>query len=1014
MRPGRSAFLSAACRKPLAVLLVMAFNVLPAQAPPTGDSTSFFRALALEDSGKYREAAALFRQALSGPSAVSALLGLERSYAEIGWTDSLLAPLDTMIRANPHEAIFRAVQLRSLQTLGRDTDLTVAFERWTQDVPRDPRPYREYARLLLERGLAQRADSVLLRARAALGATGDLQLEIAQTRAAMGQWEESAAAWRAALASAPYLEQAAGYALTPAPTAIRDAIRAQFFAPPLLVAARRALATLEAAWGSPANGWLALRDLPPDSTSAAAWLDFAGRAEAEERWTHAREALSSVLRWRASPEISLRAAIAALNSGDPAGALAIAPLTADGADSARVARTLLPVHVRALAALGRPATAERLVASYDRWLTPTSKATLARSIAFGWVRIGDMTRARGALRSAGPEADSSDAAGWLALYTGDLKSARKLLRSSGDASPELALALALIARIKDDTAVQLGQAFLTLARGDTARAATALLESIDHLPTVASLLLYTAAQLRLASRDEAGAVPLWTRVVQEYASSAEAPAAELEWARSLRRGGDRASAAGRLEHLILTYPGSALVPQARRDLELLRNTRGGAIRFPPPSPLANAMRSGRSRLIVAVAVVGAALLLPPRAAAQHLVIPMDDDQRNHLKAYGLTYHAIKAGMKAEWLLNYRGGSFLLPDTPELRRRAGLDGISLQALDQGGLATIRGEIAGGNMDAIPLEKAPRVAVYTPPDALPWDDAVTLALKYAGIEYTPIYDVEVQRGDLANFDWLHLHHEDFTGQMNKFHLGYRDAPWFVDLVQKNTTTARVLGFSNIPELKKSVAEQIRQFVERGGFLFAMCGATETLELAMAGAAVDLAGPFADGTPMDQNADARMEWKRSFAFQAARIEQSPFVNSMSSIDGHQVNVPGRRQPLGAFTLFNFSAKFDPVAAMLVQGHRTVISDFYGVTTSFNRSALKPNVTVLAFEEGAPWVKYVHGDYGKGTWTYYGGHDPEDPQHAIGSPPTDLSLHRSSPGYRLILNNVLFPAAKKKPLKT
>lgn len=402
------------------------------------------------------------------------------------------------------------------------------------------------------------------------------------------------------------------------------------------------------------------------------------------------------------------------------------------------------------------------------------------------------------------------------------------------------------------------------------------------------------------------------------------------------------------------------------------------------------------------------------ARAQQLLVPMDDAQGNHLKAYGLTYNALKAGMKAEWLLNYRGGSFLLPDTPELRRLAGLAGISIEGADPSRVAGIRSEIAGNNMDAIPLEKAPKIAVYTPPDAPPWDDAVTLALKYAGIDYTPVYDDEVHRGDLAKYDWLHLHHEDFTGQLNKFHLGYRDSPWFVDVVQKNTAAARRLGYPNIPALKKSVAENIRLFVERGGFLFAMCGATETLEIAMAGAGVDIAGAFADGTPMDENADARMDWRRAMAVQSARLEQSPFVNAMSDIDGHQVNVPGRRQPLGAFTLFNFSAKFDPVAAMLVQNHRSVLSDFYGVTTSFNKAALKSNVTVLAFEEGAPWVKYVRGDYGKGSWTYYGGHDPEDPQHAIGSPPTDLSLHKASPGYRLILNNVLFPAAKKKPLKT
>jgi hypothetical protein len=284
----------------------------------------------------------------------------------------------------------------------------------------------------------------------------------------------------------------------------------------------------------------------------------------------------------------------------------------------------------------------------------------------------------------------------------------------------------------------------------------------------------------------------------------------------------------------------------------------------------------------------------------------------------------------------------------------------------------------------------------------------------IEYTPIYDDEVERGDLSKYDWLHLHHEDFTGQLNKFYLTYRDAPWFIDLLQKNTASAKRLGFANMPGLKKDVAEKIREFVERGGFLFAMCGATETLELAIAGRNVDIAQSFVDGTPMDPDADKKMDWRRTLAFHDAHVEQSPFVNSMSDIDGHQVNVPGRRQPLGTFILFNFSAKFDPVASMLVQDHRGVVNDFFGVTTSFSKAVLKPGVTVLANEEGAPWVKYIHGDYGKGTWTYYGGHDPEDPQHGIGNPPTDLSLHKNSPGYRLILNNVLFPAAKKKPLKT
>jgi hypothetical protein len=414
--------------------------------------------------------------------------------------------------------------------------------------------------------------------------------------------------------------------------------------------------------------------------------------------------------------------------------------------------------------------------------------------------------------------------------------------------------------------------------------------------------------------------------------------------------------------------------------------------------------------LLVIALFAAAL----PAGAQNLLLPMDDAQQNQLKAYGVTYNALKAGQTGEWLLNYRGGSFLLKDTPEVRRAAGLAGVTAEPIDAAALAAIRGELADANMDAIPLEKAPKIAVYSPPDAPPWDDAVTLALRFAGIGYTTIWDEEVERGDLSKYDWLHLHHEDFTGQLNKFYLAYRGAPWFTEQLERNLAVAKRIGFSNLPALKKSVAERIRQFVERGGFLFAMCGATETLELAIAGRNVDIAGTFSDGTPVDENADAKMDWGRAFAFRGAHIEQSPFVNSMSDIDGHQVNVPGRRQPLGVVTLFNFSAKFDPVASMLVQGSRSVIPDFYGVTTSFMKTTLKPGVTVLAFEEGAPWVKYIHGDYGKGTWTYLGGHDPEDPQHGIGSPPTDLSLHPNSAGYRLILNNVLFPAAKKKPLKT
>src|SRR6266496_555263 len=326
-----------------------------------------------------------------------------------------------------------------------------------------------------------------------------------------------------------------------------------------------------------------------------------------------------------------------------------------------------------------------------------------------------------------------------------------------------------------------------------------------------------------------------------------------------------------------------------------------------------------------------------------LLVPMDDAQTDHLKAYGLAYRAIQAGLKAEWLLNYRGGSFLIPDLDALRRDAALNGMRFEPVDSG-IPAVRGEIEANNMDAVPLEKAPKVAVYAPPNAAPWDDAVTMALQYAGIPFTKIWDAEVMNGGLRDFDWLHLHHEDFTGQYSKFFLIYSGMTWLGEMVQRNSDMARRLGFQTVPDLKKAVARGIHRYVENGGFLFAMCTATETIDLAFAAHNVDIAATFADGTALGPDADAKLDWSQSFV----------------------------------------------------------------------RTRLKPGVTILAEEEGAPWVKYIHGDLGKGTWTFFGGHDPEDAQHQIGDPRTDLSLHPHSPGYRLILNNVLFPAAKKRELKT
>lgn len=401
------------------------------------------------------------------------------------------------------------------------------------------------------------------------------------------------------------------------------------------------------------------------------------------------------------------------------------------------------------------------------------------------------------------------------------------------------------------------------------------------------------------------------------------------------------------------------------------------------------------------------------AAGQHLLVPMDGAQTNHLRAYGLAYHALQRGESVEWLLNYRAGSFLLPDGPEARREAALRGISVEPVDGGVLAGIRAEIDRSNMEAVILEKPPRVAVYTPPNTRPWDDAVTLALTYAGIEYERLWDPEVVAGRLSEYDWLHLHHEDFTGQYSKFYLTYAGSAWLQEEVRRNRRVADELGFENPPALKKAVARQIRDYVGDGGFLFAMCTATETIDLALAAGPLDIAASYADGDGADPGSEAAMDWGNALAFDGARLFIDPGTSAFSDIDGHLVNTPAR-QPLGTFRLFDFSAKIDPVPAMLTQNHQRIIEDYYGLTTSYRRDRLKNSVIVLADEPGAPWVKYIHGVHGQGTFTFLGGHDPEDPQHVIGDPPTDLDLHPHSPGYRLILNNVLFPAAKKKKLKT
>jgi tetratricopeptide (TPR) repeat protein len=544
-------------------------GVAQAQTTRLPDSVAFSRALQLEVEGKYKDAAPFYRMALAGSESHNALLGLERVYAELNWTDSLLAPLDTLIKREPANYVYRSVLLRSLQMLNRDPDLQRAFEEWTRTVPNDPAPYREYARILMQRNRSAAADSVVAQGQAALGSMRGLEMEVAQVRASAGAWVESARAWRAALAFSPELDQGVAYSLAPTAPAARDSVREIFMAPPATVPLRLSLARLEMNWGSAANGWRALRDLPPDSAAVDAWVDFAERAEAEGEWSLAREALVSSLRARPSTALALRAATAAMNAGDAMQVLTLIPLSSAGTDSAKIAATHIPLHVRALATMGRPESAQRLAASFDKWFVPPTRNAVTRTVAWGWVRQGETGRARQALAAVGPEADSSDTAGWLALYNGDLKTARQLLRAGSEQSPELALALATVARIKTERSPSVGAAFLALARGDTAKAAAGFVAAADSTPDAASTLLAIAAQLR-SGKDDAAAIHLWSRILERHRESAEAPEADLAWARALLRGKDVKGAIERLEHLILTYPTSALVPQARRELDVAK------------------------------------------------------------------------------------------------------------------------------------------------------------------------------------------------------------------------------------------------------------------------------------------------------------------------------------------------------------------------------------------------------------------------------------------------------------
>ena len=401
--------------------------------------------------------------------------------------------------------------------------------------------------------------------------------------------------------------------------------------------------------------------------------------------------------------------------------------------------------------------------------------------------------------------------------------------------------------------------------------------------------------------------------------------------------------------------------------------------------------------------------------ASFILLPMDEtSQQNHLKAYGITYWCLDKNYKASWLLNYRGGSFLLPDAAEIRKECQIRGVSFEVLSDSEETTILNEISSPsqNMESVVLEKAPKIAVYTPKGKQPWDDAVTLVLTYAEIPFTPIYDEEVLADQLLLYDWLHLHHEDFTGQYGKFYGAYKNTPWYIEQKKEAEVLASQLGYSKVSQEKGAVAKKIRDFVIGGGFMFAMCSATDSFDIALAADGVDICESMFDGDTSTANYQSKMNYENSFAFKDFTLERRPEQYEFSDID----MTMKRRIPMEKdyFTLMEFSAKWDPIPSMLCQNHTQLVKGFMGQTTAFDAGLVKSNVLIMGTCELNGEARYIHGQKGKGMFTYYSGHDPEDFQHQVGDPATVLDLHPNSPGYRLILNNVLFPAAKKKKMKT
>ena len=561
-------------RRAVALAAAVALGVgRTAASAQSGDTVSaaYLRGQDLETRDQYDSAAAAYRQALARtPNSLSAMLGLERVYAQLGRSDSLLPLLDSAITREPRLTALRAAQMRTLRSLGDRAGMQRAYDRWRRDVPHDSAPYQEYARMLIEDGYTAQADTVLQQGESDAGGGRGFAYEVAQLDAAMGKWEPSARAWRQAVADNSYLADAAVFALFPTPMATRDAVRRALAAPPVSTPPIKVLGALELAWGAPREGWTALHVLRPDSATLVAWVDFARRAEQADAWLVARDALVASDQADPTPAYLVRAANEALASGDTAGTKSPDTHPKTEPQSTAAATTALPVHLRALSTLGRPADGATLLAAYASVLSSDEQAQYARLLAWGWVRVGDLDHARQALAASGGGDDA--ASGWIALYQGDLAGARSRLHAQGDPSGDVLAVLALLDRTRATNSPALGNAYLTLARGDTAAAAADFAAVAPALSAAGSLLIATSARLYTLHGDAPQAIAAWKTIVDSLPQSPEAPEADLEWARILRRTKQTPEAIARLEHLIITYPESALVPQARRELELARQT----------------------------------------------------------------------------------------------------------------------------------------------------------------------------------------------------------------------------------------------------------------------------------------------------------------------------------------------------------------------------------------------------------------------------------------------------------